>query len=77
VLLGANELEAMQEKIDLLSDVQTSLNQLAKGEGISHYDAKDRLLKRLPYPGYTDSGMPWPGKISAHQNLLWNLMPYY
>jgi len=48
VLLGANEFEAMQEKIDLLSDVQTSLNQLEKGEGISHQKAKEKLLKRVP-----------------------------
>jgi len=48
VLMGANEFEAMQEKIELLSDVQTSLNQLAKGEGISHQRAKDKLLKRVP-----------------------------
>ena len=48
VLLGANEFEAMQEKIELLSDVQTSLNQLAKGEGISNQKAKNKLLKRVP-----------------------------
>jgi len=48
VLLGVSEFEAMQEKIDLLSDVQTSLNQLAKGEGISHLKAKAKLLKRVP-----------------------------
>lgn len=48
VLLGANEFEAMQEKIELLSDVQTSLNQLAKGEGITHQKAKDKLMKRVP-----------------------------
>ena len=48
VLLGAYEFEAMQEKIELLSDVQTSLNQLAKGEGISHQKVKDKLLKRVP-----------------------------
>ncbi|MDY6990751.1 MAG: type II toxin-antitoxin system Phd/YefM family antitoxin [Thermodesulfobacteriota bacterium] len=47
VLLGANEFEAMQEKIELLSDVQTSLTQLAKGEGISHKDAKEKVLKRV------------------------------
>ncbi len=47
VLLGANEFEAMQEKIDLLSDIQTSLNQLEKGAGISHKDAKEKLLKRV------------------------------
>ncbi|MBN1930544.1 MAG: type II toxin-antitoxin system Phd/YefM family antitoxin [Desulfobacterales bacterium] len=48
VLLAANEFEAMQEKIELLSDVQTSLNQLEKGEGISHQKAKEKLLKRVP-----------------------------
>ena len=48
VLLGANEFEAMQEKIDLLSDVQTSLNQLSKDEAISHQKAKAKLLKRVP-----------------------------
>ena len=48
VLLGANEFEAMQEKIELLSDIQTSLNQLEKGEGISHQKAKAKLLKRVP-----------------------------
>jgi hypothetical protein len=49
VLLGANELEAMQEKIDLLSDVQTSLNQLAKGEGISHQKAKSLRQNRMRF----------------------------
>ena len=39
---------AMQEKIELLSDIQTSLNQLEKGAGISHKDAKEKLLKRVP-----------------------------
>lgn len=48
VLLGASEFEAMQEKIELLSDIQTSLNQLEKGVGISHKDAKKKLLKRVP-----------------------------
>lgn len=47
VLLDANEFEAMQEKIELLSDVQTSLNQLAKGERISHQKAKIKLLNQV------------------------------
>ena len=47
VLLGANEFETMQEKIELLTDIQTSLNQLEKGGGISHRDAKKKLLKRV------------------------------
>ena len=48
VLLDANEFEAIQEKIELLSDIQTSLNQLEKGAGISHKDAKEKLLKQVP-----------------------------
>jgi prevent-host-death family protein len=48
VLLSANEFEAMQEKIELLSDVQTSLNQLTEGKGVSHQKAKERLLNRVP-----------------------------
>ena len=48
VLLGANEFEAMQEKIELLSDIQISLNQLEKGGGISHRDAKKKLLNQVP-----------------------------
>ena len=48
VLLGANEYEAMQEKIELLSDIQASLNQLEQGAGISHKDAQEKLLKRVP-----------------------------
>ena len=47
VLLGANEFETMQEKIELLTDIQTSLNQLEKGGGISNRDAKKKLLKRV------------------------------
>jgi hypothetical protein len=38
----------MQEKIELLSDIQTSLTQLEKGAGISHENAKEKLLKRVP-----------------------------
>ena len=47
VLMGANEFEAMQEKINLLSDVQTSLTQLANGDGIPHQRVKDELVKRV------------------------------
>lgn len=47
VLLDAHEYEAMQEKLELLTDVQTSMNQLEKGEGIDHADAKGKVLKRV------------------------------
>jgi antitoxin YefM len=47
VLLDAQEYEAMQEKLELLADVQISLNQLQDGQGVSHEDAKERILKRI------------------------------
>jgi hypothetical protein len=42
-----HEYELMQDKIDLLADIRTSLNQLNKGEGISHEDAHKKLLGRI------------------------------
>ncbi len=47
VLLDAHEYEAMQEKLELLTDVQLSLNQLESGQGIDHEDAKEKVLKRV------------------------------
>ena len=47
VLLDASEYENMLEKLELLTDVQTSLSQLAYGQGIAHEEAKDRVLKRV------------------------------
>jgi prevent-host-death family protein len=47
VLIDANEYETMQEKIELLTDVQTSLNQIENGQGIVHEDAVERVLKRV------------------------------
>jgi len=48
ILVDVQEFEAMQEKIELLSDIHSSLSQLEKGEGIKHTDAKNILLKRIP-----------------------------
>lgn len=47
VLLDASEYENMQEKLELLTDVQTSLSHLAHGQGIAHEEAKDRVLKSM------------------------------
>lgn len=47
VLLDVYEYEAIQEKLELLTDVQASLNQLEKGQGIAHEDAKEKVLKRI------------------------------
>ena len=47
VLLDAHEYEAMQEKLELLSDVQISLNQLESGQGINHEEAKEKVLNSV------------------------------
>jgi len=47
VLLDAHEYEAMQEKLELLADVHTSLDQLENGQGVPHEDAKETILKSL------------------------------
>jgi len=47
VLLSVAEYQAMQEKIEILEDIQTSISQLAEGEGIDHDTARDMVLKSL------------------------------
>ncbi len=47
VLLDVGEFEAMQEKIELLEDIQTSISQIEAGDGISHKDARQEVLQRL------------------------------
>jgi prevent-host-death family protein len=47
VLMDAGEYEAMQEKIEMLQDVQTSLNQIESGYGVEHEDARANVLKRI------------------------------
>ncbi|MBI4690385.1 MAG: type II toxin-antitoxin system Phd/YefM family antitoxin [Nitrospirae bacterium] len=47
VLLDVHEYEAIQEKLELLTDVQVSLNQLENGQGIAHENAKEKVLKRI------------------------------
>ena len=47
VLLDVGEFEAMQEKIELLEDIQTSISQLEAGNGFGQKDAKQEVLQRL------------------------------
>jgi prevent-host-death family protein len=47
VLLDVNEYEVMQDKIELLQDIQTSISQLENGGGIENNDAKAMVLKRV------------------------------
>jgi len=47
VLLDAGVFEAMQEKLELLQDVQTSINQIEDGKGVDHSKAKEMILNRI------------------------------
>jgi antitoxin YefM len=47
VLLYVTEYEAMQEKIELLQDVQTSITQIESGVGMEHDEAKATVLGRI------------------------------
>ncbi len=47
VLLDVHEYEAMQDKLELLSDIQASLAQLEAGQGVAHERAKEQVLERL------------------------------
>jgi antitoxin YefM len=44
VLLDVHEYEALQEKIELLTDIQIGANQIDNGEGVDHEQAKEQVL---------------------------------
>ena len=47
VLIDAGEYEALQEKIEILQDIQTSIGQIETGQGIDHDHAKTTVSKRI------------------------------
>ncbi|MEW6997466.1 type II toxin-antitoxin system Phd/YefM family antitoxin [Colwelliaceae bacterium BS250] len=47
VVLDVAEYEAMQEKIELLEEVQKAELQLSSGDGISNSDARSQILAKL------------------------------
>jgi prevent-host-death family protein len=47
VLMDAGEYDAMQEKIELLSEIHTSISQIENGEGVAHSDALKMILKKV------------------------------
>lgn len=49
VLLGVAEYEAMQEKIELLQDIHTSVIQIEEGKGIEQNEARNMVLKSIGY----------------------------
>ena len=47
VLLDAGVFEAMQKKLELFHEVQTSINQIENGKGVDHSKAKEMILNRI------------------------------
>lgn len=47
VLVDVREYERMQERLEMLEEIYKAEEQIASGEGISHEDARSRVLSRL------------------------------
>ncbi len=47
VLLDANEYELMQEKLELMTEMQTSISQIDNGDGVEHDEAKKMIVQRV------------------------------
>jgi prevent-host-death family protein len=47
VVLDVSEYEAMQEKIELLEEIQQAESEFSSGLGVSNEDARAQILKRL------------------------------
>ena len=47
VLVDAHEYERMQERLEVLEEIYKAEEQIAAGDGVSHEDAKARIMDRL------------------------------
>lgn len=47
VVLDVSEYQRMLDELDLLRDIHTSLQQVERGEGVPHGEAKRQALARL------------------------------
>lgn len=47
VLLDVREYERLRDELDLLRDIRTAEEQLARGEGVAHAAARQAALSRL------------------------------
>jgi antitoxin YefM len=47
VLVGVQQYQRMQERLELLEDIFRAEAQIEAGEGVTHAEAKDRILRRL------------------------------
>jgi len=48
VVMDAGEYERMLDELELLRDIHAAEDQLANGEGISHIQARERILRKRP-----------------------------
>jgi prevent-host-death family protein len=46
VLLDVDEYDKLLEKVELIQDIETALDQIAQGRGIAHSEAHQRLKSR-------------------------------
>lgn len=47
VLMDVREFESMQERLEMLEDIYRAEKQLAAGGGVSHEEARGRVLKGI------------------------------
>ena len=47
IMMDVVEYEKLINKLELLTDIQTAESQLKKGEGITHQEAKDKILGKI------------------------------
>ena len=47
IVMDVVEYEKLIEKLELLTDIHIAESQLQKGEGLSHEDAKDKILGKM------------------------------
>ena len=47
VLIDVQEYEKMQERLEVLEEIYRAEEQIANGAGVSHEDAKSRILSKL------------------------------
>ncbi|HAM52206.1 MAG TPA: prevent-host-death family protein [Nitrospiraceae bacterium] len=47
VLMGVSEYESLIDEIELLQDIKTAEQQIDRGKGLSHQQAKQRVLAKL------------------------------
>lgn len=47
VLVGVHEYQKMQQRLELLEDIYRAEAQIEAGEGVSHAEAKNQLLRQL------------------------------